>query len=600
MRKKKKFISGMVLASLIFNCFIMTTYARSEQPDLVAVDYAQGMESLASVTEDEWINSAFSNTNSSRSYEGSFIEVGNSNQGTGLLGETYSNYVNGNSPGAMESFSNIGTGVGELVVKNNGKFAEDSVPDGDIQPLVAPTAGITPYIVNEDSLRDGMITTETEIVWLFTGDATTYFYGGFQSGYITQRASDGFVTKFYTPGTYNVLCYGVNEEGEESEPSGFTVTVVSEFPCQTIEDSVTSATDSKSYSVDIDFTNIDTAAFCIVRTGKSDIQLQVTDDSGNTVQAYATIYGIPKRWIYIDKPSADAGICHYTITVSASSYNESSGSFRVIAGNKNDAEAMMGGLENAVDLDVFRDSQNNYITSTYSPRNDEYWFITSMPFPTVFTLLSNNSNLRFKLLDMDNLNVLFDSNDSQWNNMHSTRFTGQYSYAEKVTFEALTGTRRYLVIYNNSPSEGTGVLENDFRLGAGQPMYGLTSQTVYGSSVTVGSSTYSSTSLNTDTSSFANTGVMNEAYLSGVSLSKLGRWRLLAPGSSSYKTSSTGSTYIQYNFTPGGSLNTGVKGTWDLGITLKSGNSSISCYPSVRFSFYYEYGDDTITIVPSE
>lgn len=50
-----------------------------------------------------------------------------------------------------------------------------------------------------------------------------------------------------------------------------------------------------------------------------------------------------------------------------------------------------------------------------------------MPFPTVFTLLSNNSNLRFKLLDMDSLNVLFDSNDSNWEAMHSTRFTGQYS-----------------------------------------------------------------------------------------------------------------------------------------------------------------------------
>ena len=73
-------------------------------------------------------------------------------------------------------------------------------------------------------------------------------------------------------------------------------TVVAEFPCQTIEDSVTSATYIKSYSVDVDFTNIDTAVFCIVRTGKSEVQLQVTDESGNTVQDYATIYEIPKRW----------------------------------------------------------------------------------------------------------------------------------------------------------------------------------------------------------------------------------------------------------------------------------------------------------------
>lgn len=604
-------LRNLLLTVLLFSLTVMPVNAETESPDLVAADYQVGMESLASVSEEEWLNSVNIATFETKNYDGGFVEAGNSNQTEQELLNLYNIQEDDTSAAFMKGFSMIGNpiteaAIGEELAETDNELTEEalydmeSVSGGDIQVLSAPTAGLQPYIVDEDTLRDGMITTETEIIWLFTGDADIYYYGGFQTGYITQRGSDGFATKFYTPGTYNVLCYGENEAGETSELAGFTVTVVSEFECQTIEDSVNSATDSKSYSVDIDFTNINTAAVCIVRTGKSDVQFKVTDESGNEVQPSPTIYAIPKRWVYIDKPSTDAGICHYTITVSATSYKDNSGSFRVIVGNKDDAEAMMGGLENAVDLDVFRDSQNNYISSTYSPSNDEYWFITSMPYPTVFTLLSNNSHLRYKLLDMDTLEVLFDSNDDAWENMHSTRFTGSYSYAEKVSMQALTGTRRYVVIYNNSPAIVSGVVEKDFRFGAGQPMYGLTHQTVYGSSVTVNSSSYSSTTLNTNTSSFANTAVMNQAYISGVSLTKLDRWRLLAPSASYYSTSSIGSTYITYNFTPGGSFNTVAKGVWDLGIKYKSGNSAASCYPSVNFSFYYEYGDNTITIVPAE
>ena len=483
-------LRNLLLTVLLFSLTVMPVNAETESPDLVAADYQVGMESLASVSEEEWLNSVNIATFETKNYDGGFVEAGNSNQTEQELLNLYNIQEDDTSAAFMKGFSMIGNpiteaAIGEELAETDNELTEEalydmqSVSGGDIQVLSAPTAGLQPYIVDEDTLRDGMITTETEIIWLFTGDADIYYYGGFQTGYITQRGSDGFATKFYTPGTYNVLCYGENEAGETSELAGFTVTVVSEFECQTIEDSVNSATDSKSYSVDIDFTNINTAAVCIVRTGKSDVQFKVTDESGNEVQPSPTIYAIPKRWVYIDKPSTDAGICHYTITVSATSYKDNSGSFRVIVGNKDDAEAMMGGLENAVDLDVFRDSQNNYISSTYSPSNDEYWFITSMPYPTVFTLLSNNSHLRYKLLDMDTLEVLFDSNDDAWENMHSTRFTGSYSYAEKVSMQALTGTRRYVVIYNNSPAIVSGVVEKDFRFGSGQPMYGLTHQTVY-------------------------------------------------------------------------------------------------------------------------
>lgn len=699
-KKVKKLLSSLMVFILLLNCWSLPIKAEEKQSDLIAVDYERGMEKLANISEEEWINSATINASTVRMYDGDFIEAGNSKEGTGRLSELYNIHREAISMESIKGVSRIGvqhekvfkeefltedkindrTGDDEEVSQEQETVGEESgenpdyeeademeqeevISDQEIfdeadgvineeaedeieqaseffdeesinkkgksvdiqgegisdkedteeieqngerqatggeQALAAPMADLDPFIRNVDSLRDGMITTETEIEWFFVGDAAIYYYGGFQSGYITEPREDGFVTKFYTPGTYHVLCYGENEEGEQSEVVGFTVTVVSEFACQTIEDSVTSVVDSKSYSVDIDFTGMDTAAVCLVRTGASEVGIQVMDENGNIWKADSTGPRSPKRWIYIDKPADDVDTAHYTVRVFATTYDANSGAFRVIIGNKDDTEAMMGGLENVVDLDMFFDDKNNYILSAYTPRNDEYWFTTNMPAPSTMTLLSHTSKLRVKLLDIDTLDVIFDSNDRTWNGMHTSKFTGQYAYAEKAIFEALTGVRLYLVIYNNSPEDGTGVLENEFRLGVGQPMYGLAHEEVYGSSVTLNSASYSSTSLNMDKSSVPETAQMNEAYISGMSYTKLSRWRLRGPRESGFRTSSTGDMYIKYNFTPAGSLNTWAKGTWNMGIILKSGSSAMSYYPSVTFSYYYEYGDTTITIVSGE
>lgn len=708
-RKISKVLKNLALTVLILSCIVMPVNAEEGLSNLEATDYMEGLESLSSVSEEEWLDSANSAA-SVRNKDMEFIRVERSNQttqempelsdiqkedasitlmkGVSMIGNPIiediaaedvqiensveDTYISGDlndvsdvirvheerqeedkrntdsiavdttsTEGATEeeqkddiSENALREGQEDITLEDTAEKEQEDVTSEDaaeeqentgldnineemnsktdvaeeesvyhtesgsnenIQEQSAPIAGLEAYVLNAETMKDENATTQTKIAWLFTGDADIYYYGGFQTGYIVKKYSDGFVTNFYTPGTYQILCYGENTDGEQSEMVGYTITVVSEFDCQTIEDSVSSATDSKSYSIDIDFTDKKAAAVCIVRTGKSNVQLKVTDENGNEIKHSSTTNKVPKRWIYIDKPSADAGICHYTVTVSAQSYDQESGAFRVMIGDKEDTEAMMGGLENAVEIDIYRYKEGNSINSTYSPNNDEYWFITSMPYPAVFTLLSDDSNLRYKLLDMDTLDVLFDSNDSRWEKMHSNRFTGSFSYAEKVNMKAFSGEKRYLVIYNNSPWSITGVREREFCFGVGQPMYGMKNEKVYGSSVTLDSSAYSSSSLKADASSFANTGVAYKAIINGVPVGNMEGWRLKGPESASYR-SGIGKTVIEYMFTPGGSFNTKVRGTWNLGVKLKSGRPSVTCSPSVDFMFYYEYGDDTITI----
>ena len=79
------------------------------------------------------------------------------------------------------------------------------------------------------------------------------------------------------PGTYSVLCQAEDAEGNLSQVIGYTVTVVPEEDFQTIEGNLDSEIDVKTYNVDIDFSEMSSAAICVVKMGDSDIDVKVYD-----------------------------------------------------------------------------------------------------------------------------------------------------------------------------------------------------------------------------------------------------------------------------------------------------------------------------------
>jgi hypothetical protein len=74
---------------------------------------------------------------------------------------------------------------------------------------------------------------------------------------------------------------------------------------QVFEGNFSSASDSQSYKFSIDFTQMDSAAVCLVIRGYVGSTVEVFDENGNTVVLRGTQMGQPKNWQYIDKPSAD-------------------------------------------------------------------------------------------------------------------------------------------------------------------------------------------------------------------------------------------------------------------------------------------------------
>lgn len=380
-----------------------------------------------------------------------------------------------------------------------------SAEDGIVSYTV-PLSTITPYILNTDSLKDGKITTDTRIAWLndfsdADGDTLKdYSFGGFPLRYLVdgKAYADGFITQFKDPGNYNVLYRAIDSSGEWSEDTGYTVKVVPVEDYQVMEGSLSSETDTVTYTVDVDFSTMDTASFALVKKGLTNIRMTITDSVGNEVKRLGTD---SKSWCYIEKPSVDSGVCAYTIEVMGinGAYVQNSTDFRVIVGDKKDTEAMISGPENAVLLDKYTQEKSNFILTRYTPNKDENWYRFTADAATVFTMMTKHSELRFQICDVNNLLSLFDSNDPKYAVVHKDKFVSPFPYAEKAKLAMSAGREYYLVLYTHSQISPLDMVEDTINLAVGLP-HMATDSTEW---------LYSSNKITASTSSFSNSGFID-------------------------------------------------------------------------------------------
>lgn len=251
------------------------------------------------------------------------------------------NYViNENPEDDMDSIKEFMQGQPELpadYVKEENRAEGIILPLESATVMTIPESDITPYIVNPESLKDGMITTDTQIAWLWTfsdedGDSFQDFQiGGFPDAYYLGYYSNGFVTQFTNPGDYTVLYRAMDSNYEYSQIVGYTLTISPVEDYLVIEDELASETDVKTYDIEIDYSAMDEAAICFVRMGQSYVTAEVKDASGNMIQTVGAAEPQPKRWVYIDKPAQDSEVVHYTVTVTSSTYVADSSQFRLIS-----------------------------------------------------------------------------------------------------------------------------------------------------------------------------------------------------------------------------------------------------------------------------
>lgn len=182
----------------------------------------------------------------------------------------------------------------------------------------APIAGLEYAIINPETLRDGQITTKTQIAWLWSYDGQNFTYdpggdslnwdiSGVPKGYIIGEYNDGFVTQISCDGQYTMSFYVADEHGALSNVVTYNLNIIQYTDYQVFEGDFNSQSDVNSYDVTVDFSKTPSVAFCFVSTGQTGLNATIKDASGTVVKSFDTYlpgqYGIQaKNYTSIIKP----------------------------------------------------------------------------------------------------------------------------------------------------------------------------------------------------------------------------------------------------------------------------------------------------------
>lgn len=509
----------------------------------------------------------------------------------------------------MRSTAELSEGKDIIVCENVDELTPlTNIQMTGMETRTIPEVSLNPVALNVDSLKDGWITTETQIAWLWSfsdadGDTLLNRYlGGFPGAYYLGDLNNdlGFVTQFDTPGHYTVLYQAMDSAGEISRVVGYEFDVVPVEDYQVIEASFSAENEIQTYTVDVDFTDMNTAAFCLVRTGKSDASMTITDSEGTQLAVRGTSSTNSRRWYFVDKPSSDTTIATYTISVKSISYDASSSDFRIMVGNKKDVEPMISGLENAVWLDLYSEEKLNQFFTYYTPNRDESWYRFTADGSMVFTLLTYYPQIRFQIRDVDDLYVLFDSNDQGNEDVHKSKFcTSSYGYAEKARLTTTIGQDYYLVVYSPSVISTQDIIDKTMNITVGKPNMLSNSTTVYASSsITATSSGYSSSAYinvgdngNTIPITAVADDVSIKSSTSGVRLSMIPYWRVKYPSATTWSNSKNFYPSIEIGYVKDSDRNININGTWQVSVQTSSTNSPLTFVPGLYITYHYEIGD---------
>lgn len=593
MRKMAKFIAYVLML-----CVLFSTSALAQEP-------------VTNMTYDEWLEEQ---ANIGSDFEETDLEPvrAEANENDTVQAQSAESSENiGNSE--MRSLESVLKDLEkiepdeEIIADKTAKDLTDSITIDMGMARTAPVADLIPIILNEESLIDGKITTETRIGFVYNDsdeDLDTIvnrYVGGSAVDYIWAEIEEGFIIQITDPGTYELYYQVEDSAGEMSEAIGFRIEVISatsteepEEPekYQVFEGSFASAEDTATYNFSVDFTQMDSAAVCLVRKGYVGTKIKVYDEAGNEVLQRGTNNRQAKNWGYIDRPSADATVCNYTVVAEPNPYENRASDYRIIVGDKKETELMMSGIENTVLLEQYYHSKTNLQNNYYVPNVGEYWYKFRRNPTSVITIVSDSSTVRFKVLEADTLHEEFDSaNDPD---THSTKFMSgsAWTNAEKARLTTEVGKDYYLVVYCTNPDESVSLRTGTMATAVGNPFVRPASVRISpGISVTATSSGYSSTrTFSVDGDNIPNTGRVESVYLYGARMSEISRWRLMAPESSFWFVNGTShDPEVELDYIKDSEKNEKLKGNW--GMAFQASNSNYTFTPSLSISYFHEYGD---------
>lgn len=348
-----------------------------------------------------------------------------------------------------------------------------------------------------------------------------------------------------------------------------------------------------TYKVRIDFSEMDTVAFSLVRTGFTNVTMILYNESGEKVIAKSVTDKQAKTWYYLNKPDNYEEPCEYTIIVNPVEYAGKSSNYCISVGNKENVEEVLGGIENTVPLESYREVQNNFVSLTYTPNKEECWFRFTQEIDTTITILSKSNDIRFKVVNPVNGEDVFRSIDAP--NSHKTKFVGNsWTCAEKIKNESnlVAGTEYYLVIYNINPNEDNALDTRNILVAVGKPVMGAGTTKLYPNrNVRMRTNAYTTVNFNIHDTNIPTTAQIDTIRVGGTLARNVDTWRVLPPNKKSWSLSASKNLNINMNFTKDSTLNAYVQGDWQVGFRAATNATTTSFTPYYSISYYYEYGD---------
>lgn len=386
-------------------------------------------------------------------------------------------------------------GTAAVMHENSVDNLQNFSTNADSSENQPPVANPQFLLVNPESLEDGQYTVGTKFflatrldgvdlcydpeggpLTLITNDS---FPAGYISDYTEPNASlGGFFIHIPTPGSYPLVFAFVDEGGAASEILAINFDIVRRGSFETIDGTLSSATDQHQYNITVDFSNADEYYLGAIRTGLGGFRVAAYDSTGTRVN-YVECGGpgptqVVGGGIKLARPEGVTGEYTYTVQVNAigAEYVEGNTAFQLAYGKSTQKHYFFEDVTNSIELPYYHQYRNYkqnlacYVQSNQVSDNGFYYKIDGTGRETV-TLSSDTGRLDFKVLDATTFMCLY---DTDWEGLVPHKVDGMSSYftVKNLNFEA--GKSYYIVVYDkyNTGAGGSyAITVGDHRINTG-------------------------------------------------------------------------------------------------------------------------------------
>lgn len=302
----------------------------------------------------------------------------------------------------------------------------------------APVANPQLVYLNEESMHGDQFTTDT-IFFLFTrvngtdlvydpdgGVTTPVWNSSFPSAYrryYEDPAGDyaGFFIHIFNEGTFTFGVAFLDGEGASSEASFFRVSITHRGVYDIIEDTLPTASDTNTHQLTVNFDSTSSYSLGVERLGSYGVSVKVINEDGTTNKSTYVTNPSPSQRIRdaitLTKPEGVSG--EYTFTVEVTGYGNTSTigasniPYKLVFGATSQKPYFFEGAANAVNLPYYHTARSttkaepHYTCMSPTSELGEYYIINTIG-TEVVTLRSRYGAYRFKILDMQSMETLFD------------------------------------------------------------------------------------------------------------------------------------------------------------------------------------------------